>query len=77
MRTICNPGRRLEVEGRFDFRERGRWIEDHGMYEKPGIVVDVESEREVTLAGLLREFLYDPTDARTGFVRITIEPAPF
>lgn len=71
MRTTVNPGRFLQLEGSFavlrgDTAAAGEF--------RPG-VVDRESLHEVTLEGLLRQFLEDPSETVTGPIRITIEPA--
>lgn len=71
MRKTVNSGSFLELAGSFEVE---RSLADVEQGKAPGKVTDRESGDEVTLGGLLRSFLADPTDRVTGPIRITIEP---
>lgn len=76
MIKTVNPGSRLELSGSF---ELGASLVDCEAVpqaaELATLVMDRESNAVVSLADLLRSFMYDPTERVTGPIRITIEPA--
>lgn len=71
MRTHCNPGCCLQVEGSFRLI-RPLLVNGVGRIEA---VVDKESGERVTLEQLLEQFLEDAGDPGTGPIRVTVEPA--
>lgn len=80
MRKSVNPGRWLDCEGSFTLSRSLAEIEngvagiDRTLGNDPDVVLDRESGDQVSLAGLLRSFIEDPTERRTGRIKITIEP---
>ena len=71
MRTSCNPGRWLRVEGSFEIVEEFEQVFGEGLILPK--VRDRESGQEMSLVDLLRDFNYDPSKTVTGRIQITIE----
>jgi len=61
--TTCNPGRWLELRGRFEL-----------VGEDQQFALELESQTIVGLAELLSAFRYDPSDPYVGRVKVTVEP---
>ena len=76
MLTTCNPGSFLEVRGSFELGASLVEREDAPILSAAAahIVRDRESGAEISLAQMLRSFMYDPDEKVTGPLRITISP---